>query len=378
MPRRWLTRIQKIWWHQKAPTISFEAMLGSLGVGVVAIDIAGKVVAVNEAAQELLHGELKSIMGKDFFEACPVENHKGQPLAPSEQPLRLALVSGRRVRYAGRCVCQNQSYFSADFLATPIIVGGKTCGAIMAFRDITQENDLGRAKSEFVSLASHQLRTPLGIMKWYLEAVTKDAYIKNAPSKTLGYIHEIRKSNERVIALVRELLSVSLIEQGRTQNKAQLTNIRELIGDIFEEMTVVAIRRNIKLEFTIKPSVISNIMIDPLRLYEVVKNLIVNALEYTLPLGVVTVILESVDSSMLRISVRDTGMGISKRDKEKLFTKFFRSEQGAAVNAEGTGLGLYIVKSYVEGWGGQVAVTSELGRGSTFSITLPINRSERK
>lgn len=253
----------------------------------------------------------------------------------------------------------------------PIQVDGKTIGAIDTFRDITREREIDKAKSEFVSLASHQLRTPLGIIKWYLEALINEDYLQKAPQQTKDYFNEIQKSNERVLELVRELLSVSRIDQGRVKNAPKSVDIIQLVTEIVEQMQILASKRKIALNLTVQDQKIPSINIDILRFHEVIENLIANALEYTKTGGRVDVTLNTKGNTFL-IQIKDTGIGISSEDQKNIFTKFFRSATATSSNQEGSGLGLYIAKSYVEGWGGKISVESLEGKGSTFTINLPI------
>lgn len=240
-------------------------------------------------------------------------------------------------------------------------------------RDITRIKEIDRMKSEFISLASHQLRTPLGISKWYLEVIQKDASFKKLPKIEREYIGEIYTSNERLLSLVRDLLSVSRIDQGRVKNNPQRTNILDLVKSIVKEMTMVAKKKKVALNFKIKSTDIPLFNIDTERLHETIENLIANALQYTPAQGKVTVTIDRYKSEWVSIDIQDTGIGISQEDQKKLFTKFFRTEKGSSENTTGSGLGLYIVKSYVEEWGGKIIVESKEGKGSTFTVRLPIS-----
>jgi len=269
---------------------------------------------------------------------------------------------------------KNGQSYTAEIHVSPMIDdSGKPEYFVSIEHDITKEREIDKAKTEFVSLASHQLRTPLGIAKWYLEALKDDEYFKQAPETTQAYFEEIYQSNERVLSLVRDLLSVSRIDQGRTKNKPELNDISQLVKNSFKEMNVVALKKKIKLRIDIKPTKLPKVSIDPLRFHEVLENLISNALEYTKTPGSVTVTLSKLSESELQISVIDTGIGMSTATQQQLFIKFFRSEKAISINPDGSGLGLYVVKSYVEEWGGKVLVESKDGKGSNFTITIPIN-----
>lgn len=151
-----------------------------------------------------------------------------------------------------------------------------------------------------------------------------------------------------------------------------------LVEDIVREIGVIASEKKIKIDLENKVENLPGLWIDKLRLREVVENLIMNGIEYNIPPGEVKVLLDNRINNSFLIGVTDSGIGISKEDQKKLFTKFFRTKKGAENNTEGSGLGLYVVKSYVEGWGGKVSVESEEGKGSTFTITIPLDTRDKQ
>ena len=347
-----------------------EAMLASIGEGLIAVDNQGKIMIMNKIAENMVGLKIEDIIGEELT-SLPLEDEGGTPIPHEERPTTIALSTGDAVKVTYFFVRKNKTRFPIAITATPIKLGGKTVGLIEIIRDVTQEQTIDKAKSEFVSLASHQLRTPLGIVKWYLEALENESYVKNAPETIRKYFDEIYKSNERVLSLVRDLLSVSRIEQGRVKNVPKLSNVVNTIKDIVEQMQIIARKKGIHLNLTIDATKIPHINIDILRFHEVVENLINNATEYTLADGSINVCVKKIADTLL-ISVKDTGIGISAEDQKRIFTKFFRGEKAIEHNPEGSGLGLYVVKSYVEGWGGKIDVNSTEGKGSTFTISLPI------
>lgn len=349
-----------------------EAMLASIGDGLVAVDNQGKVMIMNRTAEKMLGWRIEDLVGKVLTD-LPLSDEEGNMIPFNKRPTTIALASGKITKVSYYFIRKDKTMFPMAITATPIKLSGKTIGLIELLRDVTHELEIDKAKSEFVSLASHQLRTPLGIIKWYLEALGQEDYIKKSPGVIRKYFDEVHKSNERILSLVRDLLSVSRIEQGRVKDDPRPTNLIRAIEEIVEQMRVVANKKDIILTLNIKDRNIPRINIDVLRLHEVIENLINNAIEYTVSEGAVHVIVNKVDNTLL-ISVKDTGIGISESDQKKLFTKFFRGENAIGYNSEGSGLGLYVVKSYIEGWGGKITAESVKGRGSTFTISLPMDK----
>jgi signal transduction histidine kinase len=351
---------------------------------------------VNKACTDLLGWSEEELSGKNYGDVLLRQDEAGSTLvttadilawitaneeiATSSTPIDATkltepVIDNHRILPPFMFSRKDQTRFFASSLISPIAVNGVVIGAVEVFRDTSIEHEINKSKTEFVSIASHQLRTPLGITKWYLEALKKDAYVQAAPDNLKSYFDELYKNNERVLFLVRDLLTVSRIDQGRSKDNPQSTEVLTLIQNIVNEMTILASQQKIVLTLEQKSSSPLNMFIDPTRLHEAVGNLISNALEFTPADGRVSVT-TCVENGSFQIAVSDTGIGISEEDQKKLFTKFTRLEKGIAFSPSGTGLGLYVVKSYVDAWKGRVTIQSKEGAGSTFTISIPINPSE--
>lgn len=349
-----------------------EAMFASIGEGLIAVNNDRKITNVNKATEEMLGWTMKELIGK-VITTLPLEDEDGRLMPLEKRPTFLAIASGKASLATYYFVKKDKTRFPIAINATPIKLDGKTIGLIETLRDITREKEVDKAKSEFVSLASHQLRTPLGIVKWYLEALAEDKYFAQAPPSTRKYFEEIYKSNERVLSLVSDLLSVSRIEQGHVKNTPEPLDLVGLVKSVVEQLQILAVKKRITLRFSSPRAPLPSIVIDSLRLHEVIENLIANAIEYSLSDGRVDITAQRQGEALL-LRIKDRGIGISSADQKKLFTKFFRSEKATGHNPEGSGLGLYVVKSYVEGWNGKISVESTEGQGSTFTVSLPINQ----
>ncbi len=348
----------------------FRLLFESSPVGAVLSTLEGKIIAINKKFVSTFsypEPELKNINTTDLY-ADPEDRNK---------LIKALNKDGKAGNFKTVLKRSGGSSFDAA-INSSIVFYHKAKMILSTVEDTTKQMEIDRAKDEFVSLASHQLRTPLGITKWYLEAIQKDVYIKKAPKQVSEYLDELSKDNERVIALVGDLLSVSHINQGHIKDNPQRTNIIQLVKDALRGMRIIADKKNIKLDLVVKSESLPIMFIDPLRLHEVIQNLVANAIEYNVPAGSVKVVIDQKTDNALSISVEDTGIGISAEDQKKLFTKFFRSAKGAAKYTEGSGLGLYLVKSYIEGWGGKISVLSKEGVGSTFAMTMPFNITSPK
>lgn len=232
---------------------------------------------------------------------------------------------------------------------------------------------LDQIKDEFVSIASHELRTPMTAIKSYLWMVLKKPQTGDKLStKTSEHIERAYQSTERLINLVNDMLDVSRIEAGRIELKPVTTNLKALIEDVYHEVEAKAEQSHLSVKLDIAPD-LPTIKVDPDKIHQVLLNIIGNALKFTPAKGKITITAKQIDEK-IHVAVADTGKGISSEDQEKLFKKFGRLEHSLVSVAEagGTGLGLYITKQLVEFHGGDIWVKSELGKGSTFEFTLPI------
>lgn len=347
-----------------------EAVLASIGEGLIGVDNDRKIRIMNKAAEDMLGWKLSELLGHEITK-LRLEDEDGNEL-PLDKHLTHTDFKVDKSITVHYFVRKDKTRFPIAINVAAIKLDKKIIGAVNIFRDITREKEVDKAKNEFISLASHQLRTPLGLVKWYLEALGKQAYIKKMPTETKTYINEVYKNNERVLNLVRSMLSVSRIDQGKVKNEPKSTDVLELIKNIVQEMSIIALHKQVKLNLVVKAKKLPAVPIDPLRFHEVIENLVANAIEYNLPKGSVTVTVDKKTGKDFTVSVKDTGLGISKKDQKLLFTKFFRSEASAKNNTGGSGLGLYLVKSYIEAWGGRILVESNEGKGVTFSLTLPL------
>jgi len=256
--------------------------------------------------------------------------------------------------------CQDRGFIEYE--------NGKPVRMVGSIIDITRQKQLERAKDEFISIASHQLRTPLGSIRWNLELVTDK--LNSLPRETAECIQEAYKSTLRMLGLVSDLLSVARIEQGRVQDIPEKTNLSEVINQAIGEMHPLASQRKININSQALRHVDDEVVIDPKRFREVVQNLLSNAVKYTPVGGKVTVGMARKHDALV-ISIADTGIGIPQEDHSSMFSKFFRAKNVTTTDTEGSGLGLFVVKSYVESWGGKIWFTSQLNKGTTFYISIP-------
>jgi signal transduction histidine kinase len=251
-----------------------------------------------------------------------------------------------------------------------IDANGMITGFFKIIKDKTREQELITAKSEFLTVAAHQLRTPLSGIKWTLESVINGDF---------GTITEQQKevlnngliAAEKVSKTANDLLDTSNIESGKFGYEFVESDIIDLINKMMEGYAVLTQKHNIKIYFEYPPDGVPKFKFDPVRVRLIFQNLLENAIRYNVENGEIVIKLEKKDP-FLEISVRDTGIGIPQSEVSKLFTKFFRAANVVKYETEGTGLGLYIVKNIIEAHGGKIWVESIENRGTTFYFTLPM------
>ena len=241
-------------------------------------------------------------------------------------------------------------------------------------RDITKAKSIDRAKTEFVSLASHQLRTPLSAINWYTEMLIKgDAGPINKEQE--DYLGEITRGNKKMVDLVNSLLNTSRLELGTFEINPEPTDLKQIAQEEIVEMKQTILDKKLKIveDFDIN----SRINVDPRLVRIIFQNLISNAVKYTPENGKITIEIKLEDPNV-RITVADTGYGIPTDQQEKIFSKLFRADNIRALDTEGTGLGLYIIKSILDASGGQIDFTSKENDGTTFNILIPLTGMKEK
>ncbi|MCF6276623.1 MAG: ATP-binding protein [Candidatus Magasanikbacteria bacterium] len=237
-------------------------------------------------------------------------------------------------------------------------------------RDITKEKEIDRSKSEFVSVASHQLRTPLSTINWYTELLlSKDTGKLNEEQE--DYIQEIRKDNKQMTKLVESLLNVSKIDLGTFVVEPKTANITTIADHAIKELRLKMEKQGIKFTKKYDTSLPKRMKLDPQLTHMIFQNLLSNAIKYTERKGKISLNIKKREKD-IEIIVSDSGIGIPKRDQDKIFTKLFRARNAKIKHTKGVGLGLYIIKSIIDNIDGKIWFKSQLKKGSTFYATIPL------
>ncbi len=359
-----------------------EAILASIGDGLIVTDLTKRVLLVNKAAENMLGYTEQELLGKLWVAVVRPKEDNGEELPPDKLLLNKVMSSSSLIVTATiadsyNFTKKNGEMFPVAVTASKVAIEGETVGAIVVFRDITKDKEIDKAKTEFVSLASHQLRTPLSAIRWYTEMLLAgDAGTLSEKQKK--YLAEVQYGNQRMVSLVNALLNVSRLELGTFVIEPELIDIDDIAKSVIDEQRPQINEKKITFAYRVAPNV-PKISADPKLLRIVFQNLLSNAVKYT-PCGGAIELSISLDKEKRHIAIQvvDTGYGIPENQQDKIFTKLFRADNVRDKDTDGTGLGLYIVKSIIEHSAGTIRFESEENKGTTFYITLPIEGMKKK
>ncbi len=348
-------RLSEMLTYQEEEASKVRAILQSVADGVIVVDRESRILLANPAAQQILGMAREELEGRTTQE-LPGLFMPGGIFA--EEHARFELVD----RYI--------NVHSADVVTDT----GETLGTVFVLRDITREVEADRSKSEFISTVSHELRTPLTSIKGYVDLILLGSVGEVSPMQR-SFLDVVRSNSNRLVELINDILDISRVETGRIVLNREPLSLFDLVEEVIESARTEIERKQLDLQVEVPPD-LPVVHADRKRVVQVLTNLVSNAYKYTREGGRLAIAASSADG-FLRVSVTDSGVGISKEDQKKLFTRFFRADNPLRDEVGGTGLGLAISKSFIELHGGRMWVESELNVGSTFSFTLPLSAAEQ-
>lgn len=350
--------------------------LESIGEAVYATDADRKIIFINKTAAEYIGKSPEEIMGTHTSDHFIFEAGDATDLA-RQFPIQTVLESQETVIFPNHTFAvKGEKKLPVTGTASPIIDDeDKLLGVIVIFQDITEKYELEQMKDRFLSVAAHQLRTPIGSMRWSMELLQNGDFGK-LPKGASEAVQQLYDNSTRLISLVNDLLDVSRIDQGRAQEEAQDADIAELIRKVIETLAGEAEQKGVVITYAPSGD-LPSIHITQQHIFDALENLVSNAIRYNRQDGTIT-IETSVVEDTIEIRIIDTGIGVPIEDQPKLFSKFFRASNAVRSFTDGSGLGLSVVKSYVEENGGSVSFESQEGIGTTFIVRLPIHQAEHK
>ena len=368
----------------------YGALLASIGDGIIYTDSSGKIVLMNKAAEKMLGWKIDEAIGRVYDEVVLLEDKNGTIVPIGKKPLRKAFEGHTTTTTTMYLLSKNKIKFPVAITISPVILDNNIIGAVEVFRDITKEKEVDKSKSEFVSLASHQLRTPLTSIGWYIEML-QSGDVGNLNDKQHKFLSEIYAGNKRMVGLVDALLNIYRMELGTFVVETKPTDIILLVRGVVDEQKQKIEAKKLKLsEKYAKGIPLFNA--DPKLLQILFQNLISNAVKYTPEGGKITIAIsladdngqispsnrKPTDPSHVLIKVSDTGYGIPEKQQNQIFTKFFRADNVREKDTDGIGLGLYIAKTITHNALGNIWFESVEGKGTTFYLTLPLLGMKKK
>ena len=353
-------------------TKKLQTILSEITDGLIIVNFNRQIILANPEAARILGMEIKSILKQPIQSIFNLYSKGGQITPETFCPINQQRIQAQKYEdHKLQLISQSNTNSYVNINAVSTINTGKVgIGCIIFLRDVTKEQDLEKMKVDFVSMAAHELRTPLTTIQGYLSMLKSSKSLEKLQKTEQSFIEKSFEGSLRLNKLIENLLDVSRIEQGRMSINTTKQNIEPLLIRMEEEHGPIAKQKNIILNYNKPQFKIPDVMIDNIKMEEVLNNLIGNAIKYTNE-GEIQII-PTQEENMIRITIKDTGLGIPPESINQLFTKFYRVESELTMQTKGTGIGLFVSKKIIEAHGGQIQVESKLGEGSTFSFTIPI------
>lgn len=358
-----------------------EIVINAIGEGVIAVDGKGIIELVNPAALAMVGWGKEDALGLHYGSILKLTDPSGNELDSAHDPVARVFATNNATETEDHTLLtQSGKSKLVTLIISPLGQPGQ--GAIIVFRDVTKERAEEHQQAEFISTASHEMRTPVAAIEGYLGLVL-NPQITQIDEKGREYVTKAHESAQHLGRLFQDLLDVTRVEDGRMQGTPKVIDLVKFMSDIVEGLRPQASAKGLRLVFvpelpsstvhargvgkTIGPSFFVNA--DPSHLREVAENLVENAIKYT-PAGEVSVDVTGTDQSVT-ISIKDSGLGIPREDISHLFQKFYRVDNSDTREIGGTGLGLYLCRRLVENMNGRIWVESTYQKGSTFFVELP-------
>lgn len=352
-----------------------HAILSQMQDGVIVTDASGHVQLLNPAAEDMLGYTEKELLNKSWLESVDAVDDDGVEVARDKRPERHVLKRHQRTRHTLiNFRRKDGSIITVDALGNIYKINGKLTGAIASIRDVTALHKADRAKSDFVNLASHQLRTPLSSIRWHAELLM-DEGIKDLKGDQQESLRSIDESAKKMSLLVNDLLSMARIESGSIMSSRQKVSLQTLVEHVSSEFEAEATERKISIELK-SLSKIPPFSTNESALHQCIASLIDNAIKYSHDDSSVVISASQEDDGLI-IKVKDSGIGIPENQHTAIFQKFHRASNATKHRTDGTGLGLYLAKSLVEILQGEIWFDTAINKGTSFYIRIPVDQKQQ-
>jgi two-component system sensor histidine kinase VicK len=361
--------------------LNSDFILGAIDDGVMVVDKANIIQVFNRAAGDITGWAPAEAVGRNFYEVLQMIDEQEVALQPQQNPIIQSLVQGKPVRNSDCTVkSKNGKKLAVSIVVSPMTdaQGRPGSTAVAVFRDITAEKVQEQQRSDFISTASHEMRTPIAAIEGYL-SLSLNQKTAQIDANARNYLTKAQDATKHLGQLFADLLTSSKAEDGRLSSNPVVVELGEIVAQVTEAEQFHATEKRLALKYLVSGNNEVNggkvvrplfyTFVDPTRMTEVIQNLIDNAIKYTND-GTITVRLTG-NPQVVQIQISDSGIGIPSEDIPHLFQKFYRVDNSATRTVGGTGLGLFICRRIVELYQGRIWVESIYGKGSTFFINLP-------
>lgn len=364
-----------------------DIILSTIEDGVVFVDERGTIQLFNPGAAAITGWDAADAVGLDWKSVFTFTSAKGEPVPEEETPFGKAFTGGLTVRdNMANITSKSALSIATSFSVSPIVADAHVGGLVGIFRDVSEERQAESQRAEFISTASHEMRTPVAAIEGYL-SLSLNEKVATIDTRARDYLEKAHASTKHLGELFQDLLTSAKAEDGRLTNHPEVVEMGEFMERLTSDLHFSAQKKGLGIDFMIGNNSVIDAsspakmggdrvirplyytQVDPDRMQEVITNLFDNACKYT-DKGRVGLGLTGNDM-VVQLYVRDTGHGIPPEDIPHLFQKFYRVDNSSTRTIGGTGLGLFICRKIVELYHGRIWVESTLGQGSTFYINLP-------
>jgi PAS domain S-box-containing protein len=355
-----------------------QTVLSSIGEGLVLIDGQYRLALVNPGAVQMFGMSREELLGKDLRTIVKLWKKRKDEIPLEKWPTEEMFLTKNTVTVdleddVSLTTESHPEYIPVLLSVAPL--AGSAAGAVIVFRDATKDRELDDAKSGFISVASHQLRTPLTSIRWYSEMLlSEDAGVLNPAQR--DFMSEIHGGAERLYQTVDLLLGISRAESGKMKTEKAVIDIGVFTAEIVKELQPFAVEKKVTIKTFPPDGRALSVFLDALTLRQVVLNLVSNSIRYSNEGGIVEVRWWTNEKGDTVYAVRDWGIGIPQSQQSRIFSKFFRAENALQKAPDGSGLGLALAKELVEAWDGRVWFETAEGQGTTFYFSIPATISE--
>ncbi len=366
-------------------------MIESIADGVVLINTEGKISMLNSTAASMSEWSIDEALGIDVQLVFKMKQEDDKEIVPAEHPFAKGLINKEKVEETLKLTGRNGKEITISLVVSPVILPNnkEAVGMVAVMRDISAARAEEGRRADFVSTASHEMRTPVAAIEGYLQLALNDK-VSQIDAKARGYLQKALDSTHHLGKLFQDLLMSAKAEDGRLVNHPVVVEMGAFLEELSDGLRFSAEKKGLLMEFivgagkteeaaavgggkVIKP--LYYVFVDPDRMREVITNIFDNGVKYT-DTGKISIGLTG-NNDVVQFYVKDTGPGISADDVPHLFQKFYRVDNSSTRTIGGTGLGLFICRKIVELYKGRIWVESSVGQGSTFYINLPRLSSQK-